>query len=558
MPGNVPHHSDKMHRCVDEVMAKGHTKSSAYAICTTSLQKAGEPIFAAAETRTLHLRCALGTIRTATYENKEHIVVPVTALLEGVIHAVNADTPEFVSFASLSQSPQGWNGRPAVLGHPVKNGRQISANDPLVLEAHGLGKLFNTRIDNQRLCMDAWIDPARAEKLGGVRFLERLKSGDPIEVSVGAFVTTRDTPNGDYRGKAYKAEWVTIQPDHLAFLPEGTGACSLKMGCGAHRAAQVHLITAEGYVEVGSVMDIRTRFKSLMAALKKAEINEEPNEIVNLVVAAMKYKDCPTCDGTGQIKDAEGKQKDCETCGGKGELKVAAGARHSAEDRTAIQTVHDHAVSLGAECSPNNYRLAEGESQMTKEQRAEAITSLLADKHSGFTVGDEKMLEAASDERIEAFKAAAATRATDLKAAEDAAAAAKKAADDAGAKLKAAETRTLTEDEFMKVAPTSLKTLIERTQAADAARKTELVTVLKAAQAEFTEDELKAETLERLERMARALKVHEEDEQPASYRGKIVPRAAGEKVDITTPPDPYAAGLAALSAANTALGSRAH
>ena len=41
-----PHHTDKMHRCVDEVTAKGHTESSAWAICSASLQGAGEDIYA--------------------------------------------------------------------------------------------------------------------------------------------------------------------------------------------------------------------------------------------------------------------------------------------------------------------------------------------------------------------------------------------------------------------------------------------------------------------------------------------------------------------------------
>lgn len=44
MPGR-PHHTDKMHRCVEEVMAKGHEEASAWAICTASLEGAGEDIY---------------------------------------------------------------------------------------------------------------------------------------------------------------------------------------------------------------------------------------------------------------------------------------------------------------------------------------------------------------------------------------------------------------------------------------------------------------------------------------------------------------------------------
>ena len=69
---------------------------------------------------------------------------------------------------------------------------------------------------------------------------------------------------------------------------------------------------------------------------------------------------------------------------------------------------------------------------MTKEQREEIVKTLLESKHSGFTKGDEKLLEAASDERLEAFVVASEARAK------------------ADADLKAAATRELTEEEWLK------------------------------------------------------------------------------------------------------------
>src|SRR6266496_226176 len=116
-----PHHTAKMKSCVEKVMSKGKDESRAYAICTASMKKAGEPIFVSAEqdteivfieideqpivdeivqelttarlstmdgkvARHVHLIGATGQIRTASYEGREHLVVPVIALLEGVIH----------------------------------------------------------------------------------------------------------------------------------------------------------------------------------------------------------------------------------------------------------------------------------------------------------------------------------------------------------------------------------------------------------------------------------------------------------------------------------------
>lgn len=200
--------------------------------------------------RHLHVLGATGTIRTAEYEGRPHIVVPVVALMEGVIHAINADTPEFVPYKTLAHKPERWDGHPAVLNHPSRNGVQISAKEPGVLDAQGLGTIFKTCVRGKKLCLEAWIDPTKASKTeSGTRLLERVKRNEPIEVSVGAYVTTLKTA-GTHNGKPYKAEWQTIEPDHIAFLPEGVGACSIEMGCGSHRAAAMattHLVTAQGY-----------------------------------------------------------------------------------------------------------------------------------------------------------------------------------------------------------------------------------------------------------------------------------------------------------------------
>lgn len=193
-----------------------------------------------------------GEIRTAKYQGREHVVVPVVALMEGVIFPVNADTPELVLAQQFSIAPQGWNGRPIFPNHPVENGTQISGNSPKVLESQAIGTIFNARVRNKRLLMDAYIDTNQSSELGK-KVLARARRGEMIEVSVGAFVRT-SAEKGSFNGKAYKGVWQDIVPDHLAMLPEGTlGACSIAMGCGSHRAAQaapLHLVTAEGMEQV--------------------------------------------------------------------------------------------------------------------------------------------------------------------------------------------------------------------------------------------------------------------------------------------------------------------
>lgn len=202
--------------------------------------------------RQLRLRNATGAqIRTAVFQNQEHVVVPVVALVEGVIHAINAPTAEFVPAETLAFAPGGWNGRPVTYDHPNDGRTQISANDPRTLEANSFGLLFNTRFENDRLLTEAWLDPVRAAKVGKAaeETIERARRGEMIEVSVGALVEAEQA-EGTFKGKRYAAVWKAIVPDHLAMLPEGErGACSAEMGCGAPRAARAYLVTAAGLEE---------------------------------------------------------------------------------------------------------------------------------------------------------------------------------------------------------------------------------------------------------------------------------------------------------------------
>jgi hypothetical protein len=192
-------------------------------------------LFGAESLRSLHLVGATGVVRTEMFEGREHLVVPLVALMEGVIHAMNAETPEFVPLATLQKAAATWNGRPVTIGHPSRGGIQCSANDPGIRESHGIGTIFNSRVVGTKLLQEAWIDKAKAKRLDPA-MLARLLANEREEVSVGAFVIT-DGTTGSYRGKPYRAQWLETIGDHLAFLPGGRGACSVEMGCGTHRAA---------------------------------------------------------------------------------------------------------------------------------------------------------------------------------------------------------------------------------------------------------------------------------------------------------------------------------
>jgi hypothetical protein len=189
------------------------------------------------QVRTISAAAAGYTAREEDYQGRKHLVVPVVALVEGVIQAMNAPNPEFVSAEEFSKAPGGWNGRPIFLGHPLVAGEPVSGNTPELLEKQSIGIVFNAAVKNNKLTMEAWIDVAKAEEVAP-DLLARIAEQATIEISVGVFMERGDE-SGEYKGKDYVGAWTEIVPDHLALLEQGDqGACSVKMGCGVRAAEE--------------------------------------------------------------------------------------------------------------------------------------------------------------------------------------------------------------------------------------------------------------------------------------------------------------------------------
>lgn len=374
MPGKGKHTAE-FDSCVKGVMKGGKDESSAYAICTTQFKESDKPIFEAA-TRHLLLRGALGKSRVEKWQGKDHLVVPIIALVEGVIHAVNSENPEYIDRSVLEKAQDSWNGMPVTLGHPTRNGKPVSANEPAILESHAFGIIRNAEIKGDKLEMEALIDIARLEELDA-DLLADLQAGEVVEVSVGALVRT-SAAEGTHKKKKYKGKWLEIYGDHLAMLPGGVGACSAEMGCGANRAACVHLVTAEGLVPVTEVGGLPyfaftnlegESFEERMRAVEMAVRKKWPPSDVNDMYGSgawpmQMYDDhvivnvynktgselmwCDyTTDDDGVVTLGEPKKV-------KQVYVAAIGKRHSQKDVEIIQGVHDHAMALGAQCDAAN------------------------------------------------------------------------------------------------------------------------------------------------------------------------------------------------------------
>lgn len=185
-------------------------------------------------------RASLGQLRTEQFQGREHLVVPVVALAEGVLRPMNSDQPELALAQEFVPTAPAWNGKPVVVNHPMKNGQPVSANSPDIWEQDVIGHIFNSEAENQKLKFEAWIDRAKANEIGGTtkETVDALADGQMMEVSTGLFAKT-EPQSGTHEGKKFNGVWRDILPDHIAILEQGSvGACSIEDGCGAPRMNQ--------------------------------------------------------------------------------------------------------------------------------------------------------------------------------------------------------------------------------------------------------------------------------------------------------------------------------
>lgn len=157
--------------------------------------------------------------------NQEQLVVPVVMIVEGVLNNALVPVEEFGKF------PDAWNGRPVPVLHPQRNGLDVSANQPDIHEKVNIGSIYNTRLEDDKLKGEAWIDIEKAIKLGYSWLIEKLERGDIIEVST-AYFSDSEKREGEYNGEHFTEIHRNLRPDHLALLPGQTGACSVADGCG--------------------------------------------------------------------------------------------------------------------------------------------------------------------------------------------------------------------------------------------------------------------------------------------------------------------------------------
>jgi hypothetical protein len=555
-------------------------------------------------TRSLHLITAAGAAtREETYKGRPYLVVPVVALVEGVIWPVNAEAPEYVTPESYSLAPETWNGRPIFPGHPERGGTQVLGNVPEILESEQIGIVFNSGVVDVKLAMEAWLNKEDCEAVGevAVDIYDRAASGKPIEISVGAVVLMEEV-EGEYNGQEYVGKWIEVFSDHLALLPAGdVGACSIAMGCGV-RTATVHRITAKGYERVTAerkeeelpevknkkVTEKRSLLQRLGGLLRMASpAGRSDTEVRSELVEALEEKE-PRMKYNGWVVDVYENEGLVVYCmydesydmdlfvrdfkwDGKtaviGDLyaEVEAHTVYEVEDDEnqanevlitqlrVAQKLEPKAATAPCGCGGNKTTepvtasTSQGETMKTRDQRIMAMIAASAaliaagKKAPVYAEADKPWLTQVPDAHFDSLEAAVVTPVEEPVVPTT-------PPTTAVATTAAAAAQPLTEAQFMAAAPQSLKRTLARAQASETARKSFLTGRLKTAQTEYDEAALVAMDIDELERMARMLKVSGPVDAASDFSGQGSPRETfSANGDVPAPPDMNAAVRTASS-----------
>lgn len=171
----------------------------------------------------------MGQVRRETFNGRDYLVAPMTLIVPGVLNG--SEGPLYYPPEEIAKDCTAWNGMPIVVAHPVRDGQNVSARDPAILNESGVGYVYRTTC-NDKLAAEGWFDVEKTRAVDP-RVLSALEQGRPMEISTGLF--TENTPadkGATYNGTPYTHIARNYKPDHLAVLPDEQGACSVKDGCG--------------------------------------------------------------------------------------------------------------------------------------------------------------------------------------------------------------------------------------------------------------------------------------------------------------------------------------
>lgn len=532
--------SDFITRCMgNETMKSEYSEQDQRnAVCSSQWEGPKENLAHNFESITFKQNVSI-PVRAEMHEGREHLVIPIVLMVEGVHHGSGG--PMFYPMDAISHNFQTWNGMPVPILHPTNSaGIPVSCNDPGIIERQNVGRLYNVHIDSGKLKGEAWIDVSKANKIDPL-LLPAIKNGIQVEVSTGVY-TFDDMTSGEWNGEAYNGIIRDIRPDHLALLPGLEGACSWEDGCGVRlnkkggeQLDELDKVKTEEEVKaIGQALlqadpDKRTWLKGRLVGLARffgfriSEVSD--SELRQKLQIEVDKLDKPPEPASGifhyvrdvfgndgyfiyEIRGGDGtdnklfKQK--FELSDAGEIKMKGKASEVTEETRYIAAMAVNGIKQDIK--------KEGQNDM-EETRKQKVDALIANERSTYDEGDRQWLEGLDDNSFtslegvnEKYDAKWNEFETKLTAIDD-----KKKAEDEEAKAKAkavAATKTNEEaktvEEFIANAPSEIGEVLQESMEMRSNRKDELIKAITAnAVNPFTEDELKTKGLPELEKLAK-------------------------------------------------------
>lgn len=193
-------------------------------------------------------------ISTTTINGQEHYVIRgAVPIVDDIVMNGGLYPAE-----EINNSYQTMERKLMPIGHPMVNGKYVSANDPQAVNDYYAGAWAqNVSKANDKVVMDVYVNKSVADtKPDGKRLIQRLddmitgNNAEPIHVSTGLLLN-KEQKAGESKGK--KHSWVAhnMQFDHIAILLDEPGAGTPEEGVGMF----VNADGQEGEVETASLMD---------------------------------------------------------------------------------------------------------------------------------------------------------------------------------------------------------------------------------------------------------------------------------------------------------------
>lgn len=199
-------------------------------------------------------------ISTTTINGQEHYVIRgAVPIVDDIVMNGGLYPAE-----EINNSYQTMERKLMPIGHPMVNGKYVSANDPQAVNDYYAGAWAqNVSKSGDKTVNDVYVNKAVAEtKPDGKRLISRLDemiagtNSEPIHLSTGLLLN-KEQKTGESKGKKYS--WVArnMQFDHIAILLDEPGAGTPEDGVGMF----VNADGQEGEVETASIVEAANSMK---------------------------------------------------------------------------------------------------------------------------------------------------------------------------------------------------------------------------------------------------------------------------------------------------------